>query len=70
MKNYRPSCVPPSPIRKNIEDGLNSLEQYRQRRTREVKYGEYPPKQIAIDAGSIAHKRLCTSEAVFGPWDL
>ena len=54
----------------NIEDGLNSLEQYRQRRTREVEYGEYPPKQIAIEAGSIAHKRLCTSEAVFGPWDL
>jgi hypothetical protein len=32
--------------------------------------GEYPPKQIAIDAGSIAHQRLRTSEAVFGPWDL
>jgi hypothetical protein len=33
-------------------------------------YGEYPPKQIAIDAGSITHQRLRTSEAVFGPWDL
>jgi hypothetical protein len=33
-------------------------------------YGEYPSKQIAVDAGSIAYQRLCTSEAVFGPWDL
>src|ERR1700722_2310496 len=33
-------------------------------------YGEYPPKQIAIDAGSIAYQRLCTSETLFGPWDL
>jgi hypothetical protein len=29
-------------------------------------YGDYPPKRIAIDAGSIARKRLCTSEAVSG----
>ena len=33
-------------------------------------YGEYPPKQIAVDAGSIAYQRLCTSETLFGPWDL
>jgi len=33
-------------------------------------YGEYPPKQIAIDAGSMGDQRLRTSEAVFGPWDL
>jgi hypothetical protein len=33
-------------------------------------YGEYPPKQIAIDGGSMTHQRLRTSEAVFGPRDL